>query len=168
MKKPESNLTKIGAWSGVPVHVDTSGMFHAKVDDIAIRADKLETVRTKIDAALKPSAKKPPMSLPVIVIVDNEAIEYTTLVGISRANRAFQFKPPITTRRSRHGIRVLADTAGNRERAEAFVRAEKLVTEARNAVSSRAVEVLGYGQISIEGYQLVADAVTKAHTKSAK
>ena len=162
-----SNLTKIATWSGVPIHIDTNGMFYAAVDDIEISADKLETVRTRIDAALKPGAKKAPMSLPVIVILEDDAIEITTITGISRTNRELQFNPPVKAR-GKYNQRVLADTPMNRAQAQAYVEAKAVATKTREAVGKHEFEVGGYGRIEIEAYERIAATLIAAHTKSSK
>lgn len=164
----QTNLTKIGSWSGVPIHVSADGKFYAKIDDIEIEADRLEAVRTKIDAALKPSAKKVPISLPVIVIIEDETIETTTITGISRSNRELQFDPPLKSKSRWHSnLHVLADTSANRVLAETHVAAVKAAGKARGLIRAREFEVNGYGRIEIEQYAGIVASVTAAHKRSA-
>ena len=165
MAASTSNLTKIATWSGIPVHIDAHGTFYAQVDDIEIRADKLETVRTKIDAALKPSAKKVPMSLPIIVYDEDEG-KFTAAVitGVSRTNRSMQLDPPVKTKSYRR--KALADTEANRKLVDEYIIAKKASDTLAREIRRRDIEVSGYGRIEIEAYDDVVAKLTAAHKHS--
>lgn len=157
-------LKKHSTWSGVDIHVDGNGTFYAKVDDLEISDGLLLSVREKIDRALKPTAKKPKLALPVIVITDDRAIP-TTLTGVSRANRAMEFSPVVKLRYS--GDKVIADTPDNRTLAESLLAARRACDAAEESVARRNIEARGYGRVEVEAYQTLIDSLSAAHEKSA-
>lgn len=152
------------AWNRVQILVDSNGTFYAKVDDIEIRDDRLATVREKIDRALKPTAKKPKLALPVLVISDDAATP-TTLTGVSRSNRGMEFSPAVKVKL--YDVRVIADTPANRERAESLLVARRALEDAREAVERRQIAVDGYGHVEIEAYQSLVARLSAAHKRSA-